>query len=180
MLLLLLLLLLLFCLGKELLTQLRRDTVLTLLTQRFSLNLVSQFIVTDGTAGSFGRISTVQVVIKKDFLNIIHLISPHLSSSSFLSPSYASPLTSSLPSLSSYASIFSFPIYFCLLSISSCFFVFSSFIAFSFSPSYSFLFYLSNRAFAHGLNSADQISNLSYPWVPPYLYYTLILSLAVS
>ena len=34
--------------------------------------------------------------------------------------------------------------------------------------------FLSNPAFAHGLNSADQMSNLSYPWVPPHLYYTLM------
>lgn len=83
---------------------------------------------------SLDRISTMQVVIKNDFLNIFHLISPHLSSSSCFSPSYASPLTSSLPSPSSYASIFSFPIYSCLLTICCCFLVFSSFTAFSFFP----------------------------------------------
>jgi hypothetical protein len=116
----------------------------------------------------------MQVVIKKDFLNIIHLMSPHLSSCSFLSASYTSPLTSSLPSPSSYASISSLPIYSRLLSIFCCFFVFSSFIAFSFSPLYNSIFYLSNPAFAQGLNSAEHMSNLSYPWVPPYVYYTLM------
>jgi hypothetical protein len=32
-------------------------------------------------------------------------------------------------------------------------------------------FNLSSLVFAHGLNSTDQMSNLSYPRVPPYLYY---------